>query len=92
MKRCTKCQRNRQPSEFYKHPRTADGLQSWCKHCQRFERDPQAKTYDDLETARCRICQRRKYLKDFYCSRRPDGSIYKVPSYCKKCDNQRRRG
>jgi hypothetical protein len=33
LKRCTKCGRSKSSSEFSRHPKTKDGLQSWCKRC-----------------------------------------------------------
>ena len=35
MKRCKRCGRELDESEFYKHKRTKDGLQPYCKECQR---------------------------------------------------------
>lgn len=32
-KKCSKCGRELSKSEFYKHPRANDGLQSFCKEC-----------------------------------------------------------
>jgi len=33
MKKCSKCKIEKRPSEFHKHPKSLDGLQSWCKEC-----------------------------------------------------------
>lgn len=35
MKRCKRCGRELDESEFYKHKREKDGLQPYCKECQR---------------------------------------------------------
>ena len=35
MKRCKRCGRELDESEFNKHKNTKDGLQSYCKECQR---------------------------------------------------------
>lgn len=32
-KKCSKCEKRKARSRFYKHPRTADGLQSYCIPC-----------------------------------------------------------
>lgn len=32
-KKCSKCGRELPKSEFYRNPRTKDGLQSWCRAC-----------------------------------------------------------
>lgn len=32
-KRCSKCGKELPLSEFHKHSKAKDGLQSWCKHC-----------------------------------------------------------
>lgn len=37
MKRCTRCGRELDESEFYHHKGTADGLQYRCKQCQKEE-------------------------------------------------------
>ena len=34
-KLCSKCGKSKKVSEFYKHPSTKDGRQSWCKPCYR---------------------------------------------------------
>lgn len=34
MKRCKRCGRELDESEFYKHKMTKDGLQPYCKECQ----------------------------------------------------------
>ena len=33
MKRCPKCETEKETTEFYKNKRTKDGLKSWCKEC-----------------------------------------------------------
>ncbi len=33
MKTCTKCEKEKEPSEFYKDKGKKDGLKSWCKEC-----------------------------------------------------------
>lgn len=35
MKRCNRCGRELDESEFYKHKRAKDGLQPYCKQCQK---------------------------------------------------------
>jgi hypothetical protein len=34
-KRCPKCGETKSVNEFYKHSRSTDGLQSYCKECQK---------------------------------------------------------
>ena len=38
MKRCSKCGRELDESQFYAHSAAIDGLQSWCKECQKTQR------------------------------------------------------
>lgn len=33
MKQCRKCQENKNDAEFYRHGKTKDGLQAYCKSC-----------------------------------------------------------
>lgn len=35
MKRCSRCNRELDESQFYKNKNSADGLQIWCKDCMR---------------------------------------------------------
>lgn len=40
-KRCSHCLEEKSVSDFYRHSRTKDGLQSWCKSCTKKHNDEQ---------------------------------------------------
>ncbi|MHC4623510.1 MAG: hypothetical protein ACYS4W_06360 [Planctomycetota bacterium] len=73
MKRCTKCKKVKQPSEFYKKGRNKDGLSYWCKSC-------------ESEYARKRYNKEGRRLKKYYryeeCHRVVDGVKEKR---CRRC-------
>ena len=73
MKKCSKCKKPKQLSEFYKSKSRKDGHQVWCKKCAVRERIAYYKTHRDQELKRnkawkrSRIKQMWNYLKEHSC-------------------------
>lgn len=70
MKQCVQCDRMKEHGQFYRHPKSADGLQGVCKECHKdrmrsrynsLSNDPE---WRELERARARDKYRRLYSRN----------------------------
>jgi len=105
MKRCPKCEKWKDESEFSKQPTRKDGLRCWCKKCEieyshRYYRRKKksVKKYRSYEKTH-RVVDGVKQKRCNKCKRwKPEGEFQKdcrskdgLQFYCKKCTSQARR-
>ncbi len=91
IKRCAKCRKFKQKSEFTKDKKSKDGLYNWCKACLNLHRRERTRkireAWGTREPSRkgfksCPSCDETKPKTEFYLNRmRKDG----LSSYCKGC-------
>jgi hypothetical protein len=102
MKKCTKCKKRKDESEFYRNGRSKDGLGSWCKDCERayarkrYRKDGKGlKKYYRYEE-RHRVVDQVKQKRCSRCKRwKADSQFYKkrrhkdgLAAWCKECSNK----
>ena len=91
-KRCRHCGQVKESSEFYRHPGTADGLNSWCRACKgkadRERRRRGAVSHVEVPGRCCSKCGVYKPLSAFTPCR---ATSIGVSSWCKPCNAARTR-
>lgn len=88
---CTKCKVEKPKTEFSKHPKTRDGLTSWCKLCtngaakktRRANKLKNANGVDVTGTKFCVKCKEEKPKVEFY---KHPSSRDGLRSWCKSCE------
>lgn len=80
MKKCLKCKKKKKKSDFSKNKEKPDGLNIYCRECQKVYRAEMYSRYS--KKARARIKQRKKELKDWYIS-------FKKTLQCDECGDSR---
>ncbi len=75
IKKCSRCNRNLSVTQFYRNSKSADGLQSYCKDC---NRKRQKKTNAYL----CKQCNKHKPKAEFYISTKTANGLFPI---CKSC-------
>ena len=91
MKRCSKCNRNKDYSEFHRQTSSKDGFHYWCKKCRsaydsdRYDKRrklPVLKIDQVQEKRECRKCRRMKQFADYLVKG-------KKHTYCNDCRKER---
>ena len=98
MKKCSKCKKLKDESEFYKNNRHKNGLQSKCKNCTRkYARkyhghlkkyliyEDRHRVIDNVKQKKCSKCKKWNAESDFY-----KRHSYKdgLALWCKECSNK----
>jgi len=86
MKQCRKCSQVKPKDEFNKKTRSKDGLQSYCKDCQKTSVATKSDETKNKKT--CNTCNVEKPLSDFYKAK--DGK-HGREAVCKLCRNKQNR-
>jgi hypothetical protein len=88
-KYCTKCDTEKNTSEYYKMTISKDGFQKWCKSCmlENYEVNKNKRLSNGPSIIRdskvCRDCNTRKPINQFHVKRGHSADGY--GSYCKPC-------
>ena len=83
MKKCFKCNQEKLISEFYKHPKTADGYLNKCKECNKkdtrnyYKKNSKNELWLEKERKRCVIKNRRLGYNKKY----PLDCLFKISEY-----------
>jgi len=83
-KRCRNCNETKPASEFNKHYKSSDGLQSYCRECQR-ETSKKNASLKRGPSKKCSICKRNKSHSCFGKDRTHNDGL---KSSCKVCRNK----
>ena len=98
MKQCTKCQKLKDESEFYKAQKRQGGLRPWCKKCEReyackyytrlkkyLRYEERHRVVEGVKEKRCCKCRKWKAESEFYKRQRyKDG----LEERCKVCSDK----
>ena len=88
MKRCSFCKKKKDESEFYRHKKTIDGLQSRCKECYKKEYAQKRHTKDYIQKDRYRQLCGRVRRGQGGGSGKPILSEEEWRQFCRKTDKQ----
>lgn len=66
MKKCKQCNKLKQPSEFYRHPNTADGLFSVCGRCHRARTQANYRRKAKVKREAAKQAYRRRVREGYY--------------------------
>lgn len=86
---CTKCQTDKDVSEYYKLSKSEGGLQNWCKLCMNanyaYNKNKRLTNGPSIirDAKVCRDCNTRKPINQFHIKRGHSADGY--GSYCKPC-------
>jgi len=89
---CTRCKQIKPVAEFNKSTTARDGLQNWCKECQRvYNHSPQRKAiiknrvHKVITSKRCPKCGHTLPASSFYRCR---SKLYGIHDWCKECQRK----
>jgi hypothetical protein len=103
MKRCSKCKKSKDESEFYRKPRHKDGLSYWCRKCEsEYSRNKYYKKRGGRSRKYLSYEERHRVVKgvpEKRCSRcrkwRPESRYYRkskhkdgLAIWCKECSDK----